>query len=147
MISNDLVFTCDGYTTTFRQNLKVEEVSSLRNRMESLIKSGSIPLVIESKNDVAWIYLNDPEGRDYPEVNFESDYFEIITDLFPLKLTNKLKKSLKKGNKTFMKTLGVEYVIENEEVISKINYDIFERFMFWKNNLKKLTIYSQLFYK
>lgn len=126
-----LFITYDGCKTTFRQSLKVDELSSLRNRMESLIKSGCIPLVIESENDVVWVYLNDPIGaKDYPEADFESDYFEVIKDLFPLKLTSKLKKSLKKGNRAFMKTLGVKYVIEDEEVISKINYNVFEKFAF-----------------
>ena len=40
-----------------------------------------------------------------------------------------LKNSLIKGNKVFFETLGIEYIIENEEVISKINYEKFERFV------------------
>ena len=116
---------------TFRQDLKDEEIPSLRNRMESLIKTGHIPVVIEEGNNVVWLYLNDPYGgRGYPETNFDSDYFEIITDLFPLKLTNRLKRSLKRGNKSFVKTLGIEYIVENDEVISRINYDTFEKFIF-----------------
>ena len=98
--------------------------------MESLIKEGNIPIVIECDKDIAWLYLNDPMGRDYPEVNFESNYFEIILDLFPLKINKELKKSLKKGNKTFIEKLGIEYVIEDGEVFSKIDYDKFEKFMF-----------------
>ena len=98
--------------------------------MESLIKGGDIPVVIECDRDVAWILLNDPMGRDYPEVDFESDYFGVILDLFPLKINKKLKKSLRQGNKTFMKMLGIEYLVENGEVISLINYEKFEDFMF-----------------
>ena len=98
--------------------------------MKALIKNGSIPIVIEGENNVAWIYLNDPEGRDYPDIDFESNYFEIIQDLFPLKINKELQKSLKKGNKAFLKTLGIEYIIEGEEVISRINYKVFEKFMF-----------------
>ncbi len=129
-LSSDLVFTCDGYKTTFKQNLNTEEIPSLRERMKALIKNGSIPIVIEGENNVAWIYLNDPEGRDYPDIDFESNYFEIIQDLFPLKINKELQKSLKKGNKAFLKTLGIEYIIEGEDVISKINYKVFEKFMF-----------------
>ena len=128
---SELFITYDGYKTTFRQNLKVEEVPSLRDRMSSLIKDGNVPIILEEENDVVWIFLNDSENaRDYPDTELTSDYSEIIQDLFPLKLTKKLKKSLKKGNKAFIKTLGIEYLVENEEVISKINYKTFEKFVF-----------------
>jgi len=98
--------------------------------MESLIKEGNIPIVIECDRDVAWIFLNDPMGRDYPEVDFESDYFEIILDLFPLKINRELKRHLKVGNKAFMDALGIEYLVENGEVFSIIDYEKFEGFMF-----------------
>jgi hypothetical protein len=50
-----------------------------------------------------------------------------------------------------MEALGIEYLVENGEVISLIDYDKFENFMFWrltkliKKTLKKLTVYGQLF--
>jgi hypothetical protein len=69
-------------------------------------------------------------GRDYHDVDFESDYFEIIMDLFPLKINKELKKSLKLGNKAFMEKLGIEYLVKNGEVISKIDYEKFENFVF-----------------
>ena len=103
---------------------------SLWKKMESLIKDGEYPVVIEYDHDIAWILLNDPDNsRDYPETNFKSDYFETITDLFPIKINKTLKNSLIKGNKVFFETLGIEYIIEDEEVISKINYEKFERFV------------------
>ena len=127
---NALLLVCQGNEEFSRDNQRAEEILLLREEMESLIKEGNIPIVIECDKDIAWLYLNDPMGRDYPEVNFESNYFEIILDLFPLKINKELKKSLKKGNKTFMEKLGIEYVIEDGEVFSKIDYDKFEKFMF-----------------
>ena len=112
-------------------NPQTGQLLFLNEEMASLIKNGNIPIVIECDRDVAWIYLNDVyDGRDYPEVEFESDYFNIIVDLFPIKINKELKKRLKKGCRAFMNALGVEYLIENGEVISKINYDKFEKFMF-----------------
>ena len=127
----ELLLTCQGKETFSRDNPRAADVLCLREEMESLIREGNIPIVIECDKDVAWIYLNDPLGRDYPEVDFDSDYFEIILDLFPLKINKELKKSLAVGNKAFMDALGVEYLIEDGEVISKIDYDKFENFMFW----------------
>jgi hypothetical protein len=44
-----------------------------------------------------------------------------------------------------MEALGIEYLIENGEVISKIDYDKFENFMFWyqinQETIKKLTVF------
>jgi len=149
--NKELLLTCQGKETFSRDNPRAADVLCLREEMESLIKDGSIPIVIECDRDVAWIYLNDPMGRDYPEVDFESDYFEIILDLFPLKINKELKKSLKQGNKAFMEALGIEYLVENGEVFSIIDYEKFENFMFWiltkliKKPLKRLTICGQLF--
>lgn len=141
----ELLLTCQGKETFSRDNPRAADVLCLREEMESLIREGNIPIVIECDKDVAWIYLNDPLGRDYPEVDFDSDYFEIILDLFPLKINKELKKSLAIGNKAFMDALGVEYLIENGEVISKIDYDKFENFMFWyqinQETIKKLTVF------
>ena len=128
--NKELLLTCQGKETFSRDNPKPADIQFLREEMESLIKEGSIPIVIECDRDVAWIFLNDPMGRDYPEVDFESDYFEIILDLFPLKINKELKKRLKIGNKAFIDALGIEYLVENGEVISKIDYEKFENFMF-----------------
>ena len=84
--NKELLLTCQGKENFSRDNPRAADVLCLREEMESLIKEGNIPIVIECDRNVAWIYLNDPMGRDYPEVNFESDYFEIILDLFPLKI-------------------------------------------------------------
>lgn len=112
-------------------SIKSEPILFLRDEMCSLIKQGGFPLIVEKDKDVAWIYLNDPEGaRDYPGVNFESDYFEVIMDLFPIKLTKKLKNALKKGSKNFITTLGIAYVVEDDEVISRIDYKKFEKFVY-----------------
>ena len=127
----ELLLSCQGKETFCRDNPRPADVQFLREEMESLIKEGNIPIVIESDRDVAWIFLNDPMGRDYPEANFESDYFEVILDLFPLKINKELKKSLNNGNKAFMEALGIEYLVEDGQVISKIDYDKFENFMFW----------------
>lgn len=127
-----LLLVCQGKENFCRDNPRPAQIFSLREEMESLIREGNIPIVIEYDRDVAWIFLNDPTGRDYPEVNFDSDYFDVILDLFPLKINTELKKCLKAGNKAFMDTLGIEYLVKNGEVISKINYDAFERFM-WEH--------------
>ena len=128
-----LLLFCEGNENFCRDNPRPAQIFSIREEMESLIKEGNIPIVIECDRDVAWIFLNDPDGgRDYPEVDFDSDYFETIFDLFPLKINTELKKCLKAGNKAFMDTLGIEYQVKNGEVISKINYDAFERFM-WEH--------------
>ena len=129
--NKELLLTCQGKENFSRDNPRAADVLCLREEMESLIKEGNIPIVIECDRNVAWIYLNDPMGRDYPEVDFESDYFEIILDLFPLKINKELKKSLKDGNKAFMEALGVKYLVENGEVFSLIDYEKFENFMFW----------------
>ena len=125
-----LLLVCQGNEEFSRENPHIEQVLLMGEEVESLIKSGSLPVVIECDRNVAWVYLNDPyDGRDYPVADFKSDYFETL-DLFPLKLTKKLKKMLKKGNKKFLETLGVEYIIKNGEVFSKINYNKFEAFAF-----------------
>jgi len=147
-----LLLKSEGKETFTRDNPRAADVLLLREEMQSLIKEGNIPIVIECDKDVAWIYLNDPMGRDYPEVDFDSDYFDIILDLFPLKINKELKRSLSAGNKAFMEALGIEYLVQDGEVISKIDYDKFENFMFWiltkliKKPLKKLTVYSQLLF-
>ena len=126
-----LLLLCQGNENFCRDNPRPAQIFSLREEMESLIKEGNIPIVIECDRSVAWLYLNDPNnGRDYPEVDFQSDYFEIILDLFPLKINQKLKKKLKEGNKSFIQALGIEYITFNGEVISKIDYDKFENFAF-----------------
>jgi len=129
MDSHGLILTYEGPDTVCRQRLKEQDLPSLRETMESLIKSGNIAIVVEKKNDVVWLYLNDPCGRGYTDIEFQSDYLEAIQDLFPLKLTDKLKKSLKKGNESFIKTLGIEYIVSDEEVISNIDYETFEQYM------------------
>ena len=128
--NKELLLTCQGKENFSRHNPRAADILYLREEMESLIKEGNFPIVIECDRNVAWIYLNDPMGRDYPEVDFDSDYFDIILDLFPLKINKELKKSLKQGNKAFMETLGIEYLVENGEVLSIIDYEKFENFMF-----------------
>ena len=126
-----LLLSCEGNENFCRDNPRPAQIFSLREEMESLIKEGNIPVVIECDKDVAWIVLNDPVGgRGYPEVNFKSDYFDTILDLFPLKINQTLKKKLKDGNKAFINTLGIEYVVSQGEVISKIDYEKFEDFMY-----------------
>ena len=126
-----LLLSCQGNENFCRDNPRPAQIFSLREEMESLIKEGNIPVVIECDRNVAWLYLNDPDGgRDYPEVNFQSDYFEIIMDLFPLKINKELKMALKLGNASFMEILGIKYQVENGEVVSKIDYDKFENFVF-----------------
>jgi len=125
-----LLLICQGNEEFCRDNPRAADVLCLREEIKSLIKEGNIPLVIECDKNVAWLFLNDPMGRDYHDVDFESDYFEIIMDLFPLKINKELKKSLKLGNKAFMEKLGIEYLVKNGEVISKIDYEKFENFVF-----------------
>lgn len=126
-----IVLTYEECEKVLMENPRDDESLSLTKEMESLIKDGKFPIIIEHDKNVAWIYLNDPtNSRDYPETNLKSDYFEIITDLFPIKINKTLKSSLKKGNKAFFETLGIEYVITKNEVISNINYEKFERFVF-----------------
>ncbi len=126
-----LLLTCQGNEEFIRDNPRAEQVICLREEMSSLIKEGNIPIVIECDRDIAWLYLNDIYSpRDFPEPNFVSDYFNIITDLFPLKINKKLKSKLKKGNKAFIDALGIEYLVDNGEATSKIDYEKFERYAF-----------------
>lgn len=126
-----LLLMCQGNEEFVRDNPRAEQVICLREEMSSLIKEGNIPIVLERDRDVAWLYLNDPyTPRDFPESNFESDYFDIIMDLFPLKINKDLKRKLKKSNKAFIDALGIEYLVENGEIISRIDYDKFERYAF-----------------
>ena len=75
-----LLLVCQGTEEFYRDNPRAADVLCLREEMESLIKDGNIPIVIECDRNVAWLYLNDPMGRDYPEVNFDSDYEGIIME-------------------------------------------------------------------
>jgi len=127
--SHGLILTYEGPNIVYKQKLKKQDLPSLRDRMESIIKSGNIAIAVEKKNDVVWLYLNDPCGRDYTDIDLQSDYLEVIQDLFPLKLTDKLKKSLKEGNESFIKTLGIEYIVVDKEIISKIDYETFEQYI------------------
>ncbi len=126
-----LLLICQGTENFSRDNPRAEEVLLLREEMESLIKEGNIPIVLEYDKNVIWIILNDPyTGRDYPEAEFDSDYFDIIGDLFHLKLNPELKRSLQKSNKDFINALGIEYQVKNEEIISIIDYDKFDKYAF-----------------
>ena len=93
-----------------------------------------MPIVIEGDKQIAWIYLNtidDPrgyEGEDFDEI--QTEYIELSMDLFPIKINRKLRRKLQRGYDKFFETIGVEYFIgENDEVISKIDYDKFEKFI------------------
>jgi hypothetical protein len=126
-----IVLTYQGCEKILMENPRDSESLSLIKEMESLIRNGEFPIVIERDKNVAWIYLNDPNNsRDYPENNLKSDYFEIITDLFPIKINKTLQNSLKRGNKAFFETLGINYFVKEDEVFSKINYEKFEKFVF-----------------
>jgi len=126
----ELLLTCQGNETFSRDNPRPADIFFLREEMESLIKEGNVPIVIESDRDVAWIFLNDPMGCDFPEADFESDYFGIIQDLFPLKINKELRKILRRGNQAFLDALGIEYLVEDGQVFSKIDYEKFGNFMF-----------------
>ncbi len=126
-----IVLTYDGNEKILMENPRNDEPIFPQTEMENLIRNGNFPIIIERDKDVAWILLNDPfNSRDYPEARFESDYFEIIMGLFPIKMDKTLKNSFKRGNKAFFETLGIQYIIKKNEVISKINYEKFERFAF-----------------
>ena len=91
---------------------------------------GSYPIVLECNRNVVWVFLNDSlKGTDFPAATFESDYFDFL-DLFAIKLTKKLRKVLKSGNKELLQTLGIEYIVKGEEVFSQIDYEKFGKFAF-----------------
>lgn len=128
--TNPIVLTYEGNEIVLMENPRNEESLFPQREMESLIRKGESPIIIEVNRDIAWIYLNDSNGKDYPETNIKSDYFEIIWGVFPIKMNKTLKNSLKRGNKAFFETLGIEYIIKNNDVISKIDYGKFDRFAF-----------------
>lgn len=129
-----LMLTYQGNGVTAGIGTQAQQIPLLKNEMVERISNGYLPIVIEGDKQIAWIYLNtidDPrgyEGEDFDEI--QTEYIELSMDLFPIKINRKLRRKLQRGYDKFFETIGVEYFIgENDEVISKIDYDKFEKFI------------------
>ena len=127
-----LLLTYQGEGAYSGIGIQSEDIPLLRDKMINLIKEGRTPIVIEGDWEVIWLYLNDTyDPRDWVEIDFESEYSDEIQDLFPIKTNNKIRKILKKkwDNNKLMETLGIRYQIENDEVVSIIDYEKFEKYL------------------
>ena len=128
-----LMLTYQGNGVSAGIGTQVPQIPLLKDEMVERISKGYLPIVIEGNKQIAWIYLNtvdDPrgyEGEDFDEI--QTEYIELSMDLFPIKINKKLRRKLQKGYDKFFETIGVEYFMENGEVISKIDYDKFEKFI------------------
>ena len=117
-----------------------QQIPLLKDEMVERITKGFLPIVIEGDEEIAWIYLNtidDPRGYEDDSDEIQTEYIELSMDLFPIKINKKLRRKLHMGHDKFFEAIGVEYFIKNDEVISRIDYDKFERFIWsialWKN--------------
>lgn len=132
-----LMLMFQGHKAT--KGIPVYEIPLLKDEILECIPNGYMPIVIEGNYEIAWIYLNtvdDPReyvGEDFDEI--ETSYIELYNDLFPIRINETLKELLTRkrygGFKKFFKTIGVRYSNDdNGEIITKINYDKFEPFVF-----------------
>ena len=127
-----LMLTYQGNSFYMGYGLQSQDLPFIRERMGNLIKQGYTPILIEGDWEIIWLYINNPHNPvDYIDMDFESEYSEAISDLFPIKTNRKLKRALKKwwNNKRVLEILGIKYQVENDEVISVINYKKFERYL------------------
>ena len=128
-----LMLTYQGNGVSAGIGTQISQIPLLKDEMVERITKGYLPIVIEGDKEIAWIYLNtidDPrgyEGEDFDEI--QTEYIELSMDLFPIKINKMLRRKLQRGYDKFFEAIGVEYSIENDEVISKIDYDKFERFI------------------
>ena len=128
-----LMLTYQGNGVLAGIGTQSQQIPLLKDEMVERISKGYLPIVIEGAEEIAWIYLNtidDPrgyEGDDFEEI--QTEYIELSMDLFPIKINKKLRRKLHKGYDKFFKAIGVEYSTENDEVITKIDYDKFEKFL------------------
>ena len=125
-----LTYQCGGSYNGY--GIQSQDLPDIRERMSNLIKDGYSPILIEGDSEIIWLYIDDPYNPvDYVEMDFESEHSESIPDLFPIKTNRKLKRALKKwwNNERVLDILGIKYQVENDEVISVINYKKFERYL------------------
>jgi len=132
----------------------VSQIPLLKDEMVECISNGYLPIVIEGDRDIAWIYLNtvdDPRGYEGEDFEIQTNFIELSMDLFPLKIEKRLMRKLRLGHenyKRFFKAIGVEYdEDENGEIISRINYKKFEKFVYSHEQLKKPTSLAGFIFK
>ena len=126
-----LMFTYQGNGVFASIGTKTQQIPLLQEEMVERISKGYLPIVIEGNEEIAWIYLNtldDPRG--YEDLDVTTDYIELEMYLFPVKINKKLRRKLHSGYKTFFETIGVDYSIENGEIVSHIDYSKFEQFIY-----------------
>ena len=129
---SSLLLTYQGNGSYLGTGIQSEDVPLIREEMGNLIKKGYTPILVEGDWEVIWLYLNDPYTPiDSIEIDFESDYLDTIQDLFPIKPSKRIKKILSKkwDKKKVMDVLGIRYLVEDDEVISLINYKKFEKYL------------------
>ena len=133
-----LLLYCEGNETVCRDNPRPAQIFSLREEVESLIREGILPIVVEYDRNIVWVFLNPmPKYRQ----SFKSDYYESDIGLFPIKIHG-LKKKLRNGNGALFKALGISYVVEGRMVRSVIATDKFEHYVPY---IKKVGFWCQLF--
>ncbi len=127
-----LMLTYQGHGSYSGHGITSKDIPEIREKMETLIRDGYLPILIEGDWEVIWLYLNDPINPiDCEEIDFESDYICEIEDLFCIKTDEKIKTLLKEkwNNKKVLKLLGIRYKVKDDEVISAIDLRKFERYL------------------
>lgn len=129
-----LILNYEGHQSYGGIGTPEKKIPELHDEMVELIKKGYATLVIEGNDEIAWILLNDVSNpKDYTDgsslASIESDYINLIQDLFPIKITKSLKRKLNRGINVFMTALGIEYVVDGDEVTTIVDYDKFEKYL------------------
>lgn len=131
--------SCNYKARTFSYG-KVENLPTIRDRMESLIEKGYLCLLEEKDaNDkpiVAWIFLNDTETpTDFIRDEDEDpvSFYDGQINLFPIVLKGKNLRAFKKGVGYFLADyLGIEYHIDGT---TTIDYDKFSKAVRWNGSI------------
>lgn len=138
---NSLIIKFEGNGVVGIAGMLPSEAYKAKDEILSKLQQSFLAFLVESapnrqgvyKPTVAWIYLNDTKDpRDYHDVSdIESDYLGKI-ELFCINLSPRLRFILKaKGTKGLFDEIGVKYdTDENGDLISIIDYEKFEKFVY-----------------
>ena len=138
---NSLIIKYEGNDVFGIAGMLPSEANKAKDEIISKLQQGFLAFLVENtpnrqgvyKPTIAWIYLNDTKDpRDYHDVSdIESDYLGKI-ELFCINLSPRLRFILKvKGTEGFFNEIGVKYdTDENGDIISIIDYEKFEKFVY-----------------
>ena len=156
MMVETLTFAQDNYlfllsyqksTSFYGDRIATDDLPSITEKIEDLIKQEFYPTLIDTDWNIAWIYINNPSyySNNY-KLLIHNEYLEPFNNLFPIKLTKKLKKLLHDWHhsKAF-DTIGIKYEVEDGKITTIIDEKRFEHYLRTSKNLKIWLKSGQIF--